>query len=274
MHYYQHNIKSFNSATRHLTRVERSLYRDLIELYYDTEQPLPADDFDRLARRVMAVSEEEKQALTYVLSEFFEKTGDVWSHDKCDEELDKYREAATAKSRAGKASAEARRKKAEARKGKRKGANEQDLTDVEQPLNTCSTDEQLTNNHKPLTNNHKPRASASQDSNGVGLSENPPRAPGKNHAGKFAMTSDWSPEPETWRANLFKSNGKPYSPEQLHEFQLYWQGESVVFTESQWQGKFIQSLKRQAAKRLPEDKKQSLNDAVSGSTRSQWAEGM
>ena len=70
MHYYQHNIKTFNSATRHLTRVERALYRDLIEIYYDTEKPLTSN-IDRLSRLVMANSNDEKESLSYVLSEFF-----------------------------------------------------------------------------------------------------------------------------------------------------------------------------------------------------------
>ena len=60
MHYYSHNIGDFNNSTRHLTRVERSLYRDLIELYYDTEKPLDSMSFDRLAKRVLAKTEEEQ----------------------------------------------------------------------------------------------------------------------------------------------------------------------------------------------------------------------
>ena len=75
MHYYSHNIGDFNNSTRHLTRVERALYRELIELYYDTEQPLQSVDFDRLSKRVLAHSEEEKTSLSYVLSEFFVDSG-------------------------------------------------------------------------------------------------------------------------------------------------------------------------------------------------------
>ncbi|MCP5244840.1 MAG: YdaU family protein [Burkholderiales bacterium] len=154
MHSYQHHIKDFNNATRHLTRVERSLYRDAIELYYETEQPLPADDFDRLARRLMAVTDEEKTALKMVLDEFFDLTGNVYSHDRCDEEIEKFHNAQTAKSVAGKASAEARRKRQEARKESRK---KQNLTDVEQPLNSVDTeDQQNATNHKPITKNQEP----------------------------------------------------------------------------------------------------------------------
>jgi uncharacterized protein YdaU (DUF1376 family) len=154
MHSYHHHIKDFNNATRHLTRVERSLYRDAIELYYETEQPLPADDFDRLARRLMAFSDDEKIALRIVLDEFFHLTGDVYTHDRCDEEIDKFHNAKSAKSAAGKASADARRQRAEARKKARK---QQDLTPVEQPLDSVQTDtQQNPTNQEPITLNLKP----------------------------------------------------------------------------------------------------------------------
>lgn len=154
MHSYQHHIKDFNNATRHLTRVERSLYRDAIELYYETEQPLPADDFERLARRLMAVTEEEKAALRVVLDEFFDLTGNVYSHDRCDEEIEKFHNTQTAKSAAGKASAEARRQRQEARKEARK---KQNSTGVEQPLNSVETEsQQKATNQKPETINQEP----------------------------------------------------------------------------------------------------------------------
>ncbi len=108
MHSYHHNIKTFNNATRHLTRVERSLYRDLIELYYDSEKPLQADNFDRLARLVLANSDDERAALKYVLSEFFTLSGDLYTHDYCDEQIEKFYSNTTAKAFAGKASAKAR----------------------------------------------------------------------------------------------------------------------------------------------------------------------
>ena len=149
MHSYQHNIKTFNNATRHLTRVERSLYRDLIELYYDTENALTSN-VQKLQRLVIAQNEQEKEALNYVLDEFFELTGDVYTHSFCDEVIAAYKNNASQKAAAGKASAEARRKKAEALKAEREGALEQNSTDVEQTLNECAT------NQKPETRNHKP----------------------------------------------------------------------------------------------------------------------
>ena len=138
MNYYPHHIGDFNNATRHLTRVERSLYRDLIEHYYDTEAPLP-DDFDRLARRVIASSPAEIDGLKYILGEYFHLVDGLYIHHRCDEEIAKYRANTTAKAKAGKASAAARKAK-----------KEQKGTPVEQPLNECAT------NQEPITTNQEP----------------------------------------------------------------------------------------------------------------------
>tara|TARA_R110000824_G_scaffold10764_3_gene47115 strand:- start:3814 stop:4488 length:675 start_codon:yes stop_codon:yes gene_type:complete len=146
MHYYQHNIKTFNSATRHLTRVERALYRDLIEIYYDTEKPLTSD-INRLSRLVMAISIDEKEALSYVLSEFFVLVDGSYSHVYCDQTIEAYQSNKSAKSIAGIASAKARKVKSRLLESTK---NKQNLTGVDQVLNECAT------NHKPLTSNHKP----------------------------------------------------------------------------------------------------------------------
>ena len=79
MNYYPHHIGDFNSATRHLTRIERSVYRDVIELYYDTEAPL-CGDVDKLCRLLIARSDEEQAAVVQVLSEFFVDTDQGWRH--------------------------------------------------------------------------------------------------------------------------------------------------------------------------------------------------
>jgi len=153
MHSYQHNIKTFNNATRHLTRVERSLYRDLIELYYDTEHPLQAVDFSRLCRQVIANSDEEKDALKYVLSEFFVKTGDVYTHNYCDEVIDKFQTGIDAKSKAGVASAQSKKNRAmeriNERSNKKQHENENEATEI----NTCST---VVTNQEPETINQEP----------------------------------------------------------------------------------------------------------------------
>jgi uncharacterized protein YdaU (DUF1376 family) len=137
VNHYPHHIGDFNNATRHLTRVERSLYRDLIDLYYDTEQAL-ISDVDKLARKVLATSDEEKTALAMVLDEFFTLTDDGFHNDRCDQEIASYRGKIGNASNAGKASAAAR-------------ANKK-ATGVERALNKRTTNQNQNQNQViPLT---------------------------------------------------------------------------------------------------------------------------
>lgn len=122
MNHYPHHIGDFNNATRHLTRVERSLYRDLIELYYDTEQALNGD-FEKLARRIIC-EDCDKPALRDVLNEYFVLQDDGWHNHRCDAEIAKYQGQIEQASRAGRASA-----------AKRSNPNP---TSVERPLNDRS----------------------------------------------------------------------------------------------------------------------------------------
>jgi uncharacterized protein YdaU (DUF1376 family) len=148
MNFYQHHIGDFNNATRHLTRVERALYRDLIELYYDTEKPL-ITDFEALARRILARDEQEKAALKVVLDEFFTLEFDGYHNNRCDAEIAKYHANVESKSRAGRASALARK---------------HNSTHIEHMLDECLTNQEpLTINQEPRTINHKPDETISSD---------------------------------------------------------------------------------------------------------------
>jgi uncharacterized protein YdaU (DUF1376 family) len=132
MKHYPHHIGDFDRATRHLTRIERSVYRDLIELYYDTEQQLTLD-VQALCRRIIARTNEESTSVEQVLNEFFTKTPTGWYHARCEHEIEAYRANNSQRARAGKASAEAKRlKKLQAINGK--------STCVEQPLTYVGTD--------------------------------------------------------------------------------------------------------------------------------------
>ena len=146
MNYYKHHIGDFDKATRHLTRIERSIYSDLIDLYYDTEKQLP-HDLQWICRRVLAHSNEESTAVEQVLNEFFIKTPNGWYHDRCEAEIDEFRTSTTQKSTAGKASAEKRRLK-------REQALNGNSTGVEQTCNgTPTNQEPLTINHEPIKEN-------------------------------------------------------------------------------------------------------------------------
>lgn len=148
MRHYPHHIGDFNSATRHLTRVERSLYRDLIDLYYDTELPLNGD-FEKLARRVIC-EEIDKPALREVINEFFVLQDDGFHNARCDAEISRYQGQIAQKSNAGKASAAKR-------------ANE-NPTPVEHPLDSRSTNQNQNQNQNQEPTKKEPNGSVARAS--------------------------------------------------------------------------------------------------------------
>ena len=146
--HYPHHIGDFNQATRHLTRLERSVYRDLIDLYYDTEQQLPLD-VKWICRKILANSNEESTAVEQTLNEFFTETPTGWYHERCEAEIEHYRANASQKAIAGRASAAAKAaKKQRALNGKSTDV----ATPVEQTNNGVSTNQ----NQEPVTKNHIP----------------------------------------------------------------------------------------------------------------------
>ena len=131
MIFYPFNIADFSHATRHLTRVERSIYRDMLDLYYDTEAPLTSD-VKMLCRLLIINSDDEIAAVKLLLGEFFQLTEGGWSHDRCEREISKYHALIGAKSAAGKASAIAR-------SNKNKQKNNSRSTGVQQQSNGTPT---------------------------------------------------------------------------------------------------------------------------------------
>lgn len=146
MHYYPHHIGDFNSATRHLTRLERSLYRDMIEMYYETECQLPSD-LKMLCRKIVADFNECSTTVQQLLNEFFIETPEGWYHKRCEEEIERYKSSMSQKAAAGKASAAKRALKAQQALNGRS-------TGVEIPFNGNPTNQEpLTKNHEPLVSN-------------------------------------------------------------------------------------------------------------------------
>lgn len=123
MHYYQFHIGDYRAATTHLTWAEDLAYRRLLDMYYDTEQPIPTD-VQQVSRRIRC----EVSDIQTVLHDFFTITPDGWIHERCEKEIKQFQLKIEQASRAGKASAERR-------------------------FNARSTEVQPTINHKPITKN-------------------------------------------------------------------------------------------------------------------------
>ena len=163
MHYYMYHLSDFNNATRHLSRLERSIYRDLLDMYYEKESAIDGTDMPTLERRLIVRSTEEQAALVSVLNEFFENQGGFYFNNRCESEIKKYQDKLEIAIKAGKASAEARRKKA-----RKKQRLEPDNTSSIAELNGRSTDVKRTlndgaTNQEPLTINQEPLTNSNDD---------------------------------------------------------------------------------------------------------------
>jgi uncharacterized protein YdaU (DUF1376 family) len=80
----------------HLSNEEDLAYRRLLEMYYDTEQPIP-DDLQLVSRRIRVTSE----ALLFVLQEFFVLVNKGWKNKRCDLVIKDYHEMAEKNRRNG-----------------------------------------------------------------------------------------------------------------------------------------------------------------------------
>ena len=130
MHFYKFHIGDYKSATAHLSNEEDLAYRRLLDMYYDTEKPIPLET-DWVARRLRVGSE----VVATVLADMFCETENGWVHDRCEEEIKEYHRMADRARANGKAGG----------RPKKPSGN---------PVGTQSQpDGKLTTNHKPLTTN-------------------------------------------------------------------------------------------------------------------------
>lgn len=160
MRFYPYHIGDFNNATRYASRLERSVYRDLLDMYYEQESAIDGTDLDKLQRRLNVRSTDEQTALDFVLTEYFENQDGFYFNNRCEFEIKKYQDKLEGAIKAGKASAEARRKKAAKKQRKDVGINgdQGKSTDVQRTFNDSSTNVQPTNEpinqltNEPVTN--------------------------------------------------------------------------------------------------------------------------
>lgn len=128
MKYYMHHIGDFKKDTSYLTHRQRSIYMEMLWMYYDEERPL-VKDTKVLALKCQATIEE----IELLLSLYFNEEEKCYRHRRIDNEL----EATYKKS-------EMARKSAEARWG-----NDSMRSHTERNAN-----DMLPNTHNPLPNNN------------------------------------------------------------------------------------------------------------------------
>lgn len=92
MNYYEHHIGDYAKDAGYLSMIEDGAFRRLLDAYYTREAPLPASAKDccKLAR---ASTKAERDAVVYVLGEFFDLREDGHHQKRCDEELARYQDS-------------------------------------------------------------------------------------------------------------------------------------------------------------------------------------
>jgi len=99
MHYYKFVINEWALHTSHLQPAEESVYFRLLNHYYDSEKPIPAET-ESVIRRLRLTGCES--IVTLILQEFFVLQEDGWHNKRCDEEIAKYHAKAEVNRKIGK----------------------------------------------------------------------------------------------------------------------------------------------------------------------------
>ena len=134
MHYYQFNIGDYAKSTKHLSPMEDLAYRRMLDLFYDSERPLPCE-IAAIARLI--VMREYQEEIRQVLIEFWIETNEGWINKRASKDMQYYID----KSEKAKASANAR------------WAKQKESDDNAGDMRTHS---ECNANQNPITNNHKP----------------------------------------------------------------------------------------------------------------------
>lgn len=145
MNYYQFHIGDFRSGTVNMSRKARWIYRDMIDAYYDTEQPLPAD-MDVLCDMLGVEDDEERRIVERHLRFKFHLEGGVYRHQVCDLVIAEFH-------------AKAEVARANGRKGGRPRNNQTPTQENPAGFSDNQTETGLQTNQEPLPTNQEPSKS-------------------------------------------------------------------------------------------------------------------
>ena len=147
MNYYPFHIGDFRSGTVNMSRQTRWIYRDMLDVYYDSEKLLPLD-LDVLCDVIGAESDDERRIVERLLRFKFIKTDEGYRQDTCERVIAEYHKKAVIAQTNGKLGG--RPKKAAASEDKPSGlATGSDLV----PAGVANESQSQTN-QEPITNNH------------------------------------------------------------------------------------------------------------------------
>lgn len=91
MHFINHNFTDHDFETKHMNRIEKTIYLDLRSIYLSSEKPIDAGDMELLQRRLSVTDAAEKQALAFVLKDKFIKAGKLFKQPAWDKIIKDYK---------------------------------------------------------------------------------------------------------------------------------------------------------------------------------------
>ena len=93
MHFVNHNFTDIDFETKHMSRIEKTIYLDLRSLYLSEEKPIDGSDMELLQRRLSVKDEDEKAALAFVLKDKFtsSKAGKQYNQPAWDKTIKDYK---------------------------------------------------------------------------------------------------------------------------------------------------------------------------------------
>lgn len=167
MNYYERHLGDYARDTGHLSPLEHGVYTLLLDRYYASESPIPANQAHRVAR---ARSRDERVATDAVLSEFFVLDGDVYRNRRADAVIAQYLESEPDRE-AKKANARERQQRARAHRADlfeqlrelgevpRYDANTSELVTLLKRVTSRQVTQPVTRDdtatHHPVTSNHQ-----------------------------------------------------------------------------------------------------------------------
>lgn len=167
MHHYERNIGDYLRDASHLSLLEHGIYTRLLDIYYLNEKPL-SPELKVIARQIGARTQDELDALSNVLNDFFQKTESGYSQKRCDKELEKIYEKS-----------EKARQSAASRWGKTENASQEKC---ERNANAMpSHSERNANGMLPITHNPEEKEEANASSKKKASRINP----------DFELPDDW-----------------------------------------------------------------------------------
>jgi uncharacterized protein YdaU (DUF1376 family) len=193
MTFYMFHIADFYAATRHLTFEERAIYRELLDIYYDTEKPLTLD-LDKLARLVCCRTPETRASLEGILKEFFSVTADGYRSSRADEEIARYYD----KRDSLKARAEKRWKKPDGKSAPPEECNGNAVAVLQHQSSTAAVEQ-------PDAAVEPSPSSAMQLQLQVQLQREEPPLPPKRGGSSLSPLSSWSELPEGFDSEEFRA---------------------------------------------------------------------